>query len=328
MTLTYHVLIPDNLDPSALALLTEAGMAVVAGEQIPRQEVLSLAAEADALIVRSATNVDATLLAAAPRLRLVVRAGVGVDNIDLREATQRGIVVMNTPEGNTIATAEHTLALMLALARHIPAAHASLDAGRWERKAFMGVELHGKTLGIIGFGRVGQAVARRAAAFGMRILACDPKRTPRMEQTIAEVGGQLVHLDVLLAEADFISLHATLNPETQGMINARTLARMKRGVRIINTARGALIVEADLAEAIRSGHVAGAAVDVYAEEPPSADHPLLGLPAVIHTPHLAASTFEAQAAVAIEAARLVVDALLRGEYRNVVNPEVLAGHKA
>lgn len=326
--MTYRVLIPDSLDPSALALLAEAGMAVIAVERMPRHEVLSAIAEADALIVRSATRVDAELLTAASRLRLVVRAGVGVDNVDLAEATRRGVVVMNTPEGNTTATAEHTLALMLALARHIPAAHASLGAGHWERKAFMGVELRGKTLGIIGFGRVGQAVARRAAAFGMRILACDPKRTPRMEQTIAEVGGQLVDLDTLLAQADFISLHATLNAETQGMINARTLARMKRGVRIINTARGALIVEADLAEAIRSGQVAGAAVDVYAEEPPAADHPLLGLPTVIHTPHLAASTFEAQAAVAIEATQLVMDALLRGEYRNVVNPEVLAGHRA
>ncbi len=325
--MTYRVLIPDSLDPSALNLLAEAGITAIGGGQMARSEVLSAVAEVDALIVRSATTVDAELLAAALRLRLVVRAGVGVDNVDLEEATRRSVVVMNTPAGNTIAAAEHTLALMLALARHIPAAHAALQAGRWDRRAFMGVELRGKTLGIIGFGRVGQAVARRAAVFGMRILACDPHRTPQMEQVIAEVGGQLVDLEALLTQADFISLHATLTAETRGMINARTIARMKRGVRLINTARGALIVEADLAEALRSGHVAGAAVDVYSEEPPPADHPLLGLPNVVHTPHLAASTFEAQTDVATEAAQLVIDALLRGEYRNVVNPEVLAGRK-
>lgn len=325
--MTYRVLIPDNLDRSALDLLADAGIATVFGGQMARSEVLSAVAEADALIVRSTTIVDAAVLAAAPRLRLVVRAGVGVDNVDLEEATRRGVVVMNTPAGNTIATAEHTLALMLALARHIPAAHSALQAGRWDRRAFMGVELRGKTLGLIGFGRVGQAVARRAAAFGMRILARDPHHTPQMKQVIAEVGGQLVELEVLLAEADFISLHATLTAETRGMINAHTIARMKRGVRLINTARGALIVEADLAEALRSGHVASAAVDVYSEEPPPADHPLLGLPNVIHTPHLAGSTFEAQAEVATEAARLVIDALLRSEYHNVVNSEALVGGK-
>jgi D-3-phosphoglycerate dehydrogenase len=262
------------------------------------------------------------ILAAAPRLKVIVRAGTGVDNIDLAEATRRGVVVMNAPAGNIIAAAEHAFALMLALARHVPEAHGSLGQGKWDRKAFMGIELRDKTLGVVGFGRIGQAVAKRARAFEMRVLAYDPYN-PHIKRLASELGCDLMDLDTLYGRSDFITLHPWLSDETRGMINKDSLARMKHGIRIINIARGALIVDADLAEAIKSGQVAGAAVDVYSPEPPHPDNPLLNLPGVIHTPHLAASTEEAQIAVAVEAAHQVMEALLHDDYQNVVNPEVL-----
>jgi D-3-phosphoglycerate dehydrogenase len=316
-----HVLIPDQVDRAALDVFAAApGFTVAAPGQMDRAAVLHAAADADALLVRSATQVDAELLAAAPRLRMVARAGAGVDNIDLDETSRRGIVVMNTPGGNTTATAEHTLGLMLALVRHVPAAHQSLLEGRWDRGAFMGLELSGKTLGVIGFGRVGQAVAKRALAFEMTILACDPKDIHR---PAAEMGVQVTSLAELYARSDIITLHASLTDETRGMIDAAALAAMKSGVQLINTARGALVVAADLADALRRGHVAGAALDVYDPEPPTPDNPLIGLPDVVHTPHLAASTVDAQAAVAVQAARQIVDAFLVGDYCSVVNPQVL-----
>lgn len=324
--MTYHVLIPDNVHPAALEVLREAqGITFDAPGKLSRADLLEQVKQAHALIIRSGVRVDAEVFEAAPRLKCVARAGVGVDNVDLEEATRRGVIVMNTPGGNTTATVEYTLALMLALARHIPQAHASLEAGRWDRKAFMGTELRGKTLGIVGFGRIGSGVARRARAFEMRVVAYDPFCDGRMTARAAEIGVEMTDLETLFADSDFISLHAALTESSRGMINRQSLARMKKGVRIINAARGALIVEDDLAEAIREGHVAGAALDVYSEEPPPADHPLIGLPGVIHTPHLAASTAEAQVAVAVEAARLIVNALLQGETRNVVNPDVLSG---
>jgi D-3-phosphoglycerate dehydrogenase len=287
-----------------------------------RPDTLAAIPEADALIIRSATKADAELIQAAPRLKIIARAGVGVDNVDVDAASDKGVVVVNTPEGNTVATAEFTFGLILALARHIPQAYVSLSSGKWDRKSFMGVELRGKTLGIVGFGRIGRAVARRAQAFDMDVVTYDPY----IPLDIAEdFGVRLISLDELFAQSDFITLHSLITDETRQMINKDSIARMKRGVRIVNAARGALINDAHLAEAITSGQVAGAALDVYAEEPPPAGHPLIGLPGVIHTPHLAASTDEAQVAVAIEAAKLVVDALLKGEYRNVVNPQVLAG---
>lgn len=323
--MTYHVLVPDNVAQAALDILNQAsGFRVTAPGKMARDETLSAVGDADALIIRSSTKVDAELLGAAPQLKYVARAGVGVDNIDLAEATRRGVVAMNTPGGNTISTAEHTFGLLISLARHIPAAQRTMLEERWDRKLFMGVELNGKTLGLIGFGRVGRAVARRAAAFGMRVLAYDAYQDEEMADAAAEVGAQLVDLSTIYAESDFISLHPTLTDETQGMINTASIARMKPGVRIVNTGRGALINDVDLAEAIKSGHVAGAAVDVYAQEPPPPDHPLLGLPGVVHTPHLAASTSDAQITVAVEAAQQIVDALLTGECRNVVNPEALA----
>ncbi len=321
--MSYHILVPDSVHPSAVQILQVAdGFTITAPGQMSRADTLAAASDADALIIRSATKADAELIRAAPKLKIIARAGVGVDNVDIEAANRQRVVVVNTPEGNTIATAEFTFGLLLALARHIPPSYESLHGGKWDRKSYMGVELRGKTLGIVGFGRIGRAVAKRALAFDMSVITHDPY----IPEDIAEdFGVRLVSLDELFAKSDFISLHSLITPETREVINRATLAQMKRGVRIVNAARGALINEADLAEAIKSGQVAGAAVDVYSEEPPPAGHPLIGLPGVIHTPHLAASTEEAQVAVAIEAAQLVVDALLKQEYKNVVNPQVLAG---
>ncbi|NDJ86356.1 MAG: hypothetical protein GYB66_10750 [Chloroflexi bacterium] len=311
-----HILIPDNLHKAGLAVL-EASDAVTydAPGKMSRDAVLDAAGSAHAMIVRSGTQVDAELLKAASQLTVVVRAGVGVDNIDLDEAHKRGVTVMNTPQGNTVATAEHTLALMLALARHIPQAQASMLDGQWERKRFTGTELRGKTLGLIGLGRVGQAVARRALAFEMTVVAHDPFISP---STASELGVALLEPDEVFAQADYLSLHTVVTPETRDMINASTLAKMKDGVRIVNAARGVLINDHDLAAAINQGKVAGAALDVYAEEPPPPDHPLIGLPGVIDTPHLGASTVEAQEAVAVEAAHKVLNALLHATFEDVV----------
>jgi D-3-phosphoglycerate dehydrogenase len=319
--MTYQVLIPDAVHPSALAVFDGIeAIAVRAPGQLARAELMAALPGAQALIIRSASKIDAEAIAAADNLRLIARAGVGVDNVDLLAATERGIVVMNTPDGNTISTAEHTFGLMLALARHIPQAHASLLAGKWDRKSFGGVELRGKTLGVVGFGRIGRAVARRAIAFDMTVIAYDPYIPA---DVAADLGVELVTLDDIYTRSDFITLHALLTDETRDMIRAETIARMKPGVRIIDAARGALVNEADLAAAIKAGHVAGAALDVFQQEPPQENNPLIGLPGVVHTPHLAASTEDAQIVVAVEAAQLVRDALLKGEYRNVVNPAAL-----
>jgi D-3-phosphoglycerate dehydrogenase len=316
----YHVLVPDSVHNSAVQILEKAGLKVTAPGQMKRDETLQAIADADALIIRSATKADAELIAAGKKLKAIARAGVGVDNVDLDAASRQGIAVMNTPEGNTVATAEFAFGLMLALARHIPQAYDSLNSGKWDRKSFMGVELRRKTLGIIGFGRIGRALARRAQAFEMNVVAYDPYIPAKVAE---EMNVTLVSLDDLYAQADFITLHSLITDETRGMINKDSIAKMKKGVRIVNAARGALVNDADLAEAIKSGQVAGAALDVYNEEPPPAGHPLIGLPGVIDTPHLAASTEEAQVAVAVEAAELITAALLRGEYENVVNREVL-----
>ncbi len=314
----YHILIPDNVDSSAIELLQKVDtFQVNAPGKLSREDALAAVANAHAMIIRSAITADAELLNAAPNLKMIARAGVGVDNVDLQVATERGIVVMNTPDGNTISTAEFAFGLMLALARHIPFGDHSMRQGKWDRKAFMGVELRGKTLGIIGFGRIGQTVAKRALAFDMTVIAHDPF----VNHTDLNV--QLVDLDTLYSRADFITLHTVITDETRCMINAQSLAKMKPGVRIINTARGALIDDAALAEALNQGKVAGAALDVYHQEPPPQDHPLLNHPNVIHTPHLAASTSDAQIQVAVDAAQQVIDALTKGEYRNVVNPDVL-----
>jgi D-3-phosphoglycerate dehydrogenase len=319
--MSYHVLIPDNVNQAAIDLLEQdADIRVTAPGKMKREETLAAIPSAHALIIRSSTTADAELLSHAPDLRIIARAGVGVDNVDLGYATQNGIVVMNTPGGNTIATAEHTFALMLSLARHIPRAHLYMREGRWERKMFMGSELNGKTLGIIGFGRIGREVAKRALAFNMTVIEYDPFVEA---DTAKKEGVESVTLDELYARADFITLHTVANDQTREMINAESLAKMKNGVRIVNAARGALINEDDLHAAIHEGRVAGAAIDVYSAEPPPPEHPLVGADNIVHTPHLAASTAEAQVAVAVEAAQKVIAGLKRGEYRDVVNPGVL-----
>jgi D-3-phosphoglycerate dehydrogenase len=274
---------------------------------------------ADALIVRSATKVTADLLDKAPRLRAVGRAGVGVDNIDLEAATKRGVLVMSTPGGSSVSVAEHTFALLLALVRQLPKFDASMREGRWE-KSSSGAEVRGKTLGLIGLGRIGSEVALRAEAFDMRVLAFDPFIS---DAAARELSVDLVSLEQLLAESDFISLHTAVVPQTQNMINAQSIAKMKKGVRIINAARGELINEADLAAAIKEGHVAGAALDVFAEEPPK-NCPLIGLPNVITTPHVAGSTAEAQEELGTQVAVQIKDYLVEGIIRNAVNLPALS----
>jgi D-3-phosphoglycerate dehydrogenase len=277
-------------------------------------------AGADALIVRSSTKVTAELLELAPKLRAVGRAGVGVDNIDLEAATKRGVLVMSTPGGNAVSVAEHTFALLLALARQVPRLDKAIHEGRWEKSTAAGTEVRGKTLGLIGLGRIGSEVAVRAEAFDMRVLAYDPFIS---EAAAREVSVELVPLDILLAESDFISLHTALSPATQNLINSSTIAKMKKGARVINAARGELIDEAALADALKSGQLAGAAVDVFAEEPPK-NSPLIGLPNLIATPHVAGSTAEAQEEVGTQVAVQIKDYLADGIIRNAVNLPALS----
>src|SRR6266581_4382490 len=276
--------------------------------------------DADALIVRSATKVTAELLDKALKLRAVGRAGVGVDNIDLEAATKRGVLVMSTPGGNAVSVAEHTLALLLALARQVPRLDKAIHEGRWEKSSAAGTEVRGKTLGLIGLGRIGTEVAVRAEAFDMRVLAYDPYIS---EAAAREVSVELVPLEKLLAESDFVSLHTALSPSTQNLINAATIEKMKKGARLINAARGELVEEAALAEALKSGKLAGAAVDVFAEEPPK-NSPLVGLPNVIATPHVAGSTAEAQEEVGTQVAVQIKDYLADGIIRNAVNLPALS----
>ena len=319
--MAFHVLVPDDVNQKAIDLLERrAGIRVTAPGKMERRALLESLADVDALVIRSAVRADAELIEAAPRLKAIARAGVGVDNVDLLKATANGVIVMNTPGGNTISTAEHVFGLMLALARHIPQGHQSLAAGRWERKSFIGGELKGKTLGIIGLGRIGQALALRAQAFDMTVIACDPYLPPAAADAIDVA---LIGLEEVYARSDYLSLHALVTDETRHIIRADSIALMKDGIRIINAARGALVNSADLSIALQQGKVAGAALDVYEVEPPPPDYPLIGLPNVIHTPHLAASTIDAQITVAIEAAQLVADCLLHGKTANVCNPDVL-----
>ena len=284
---------------------------------IKPDELLASAHEYQGIIVRSQTKITADVFAKAANLKAVGRAGVGVDNIDVPAATGAGVVVMNTPGGNTISTAEHAFTLMVSLARHIPQAHASVIAGKWERKKFEGVELNGKTLAILGMGRIGGEFARRAQAFNMRVVAYDPYLSAQRAQTMRVELKETV--DEAIAEADFITLHMPLTKETKGMINAERMGKLKPGVRIINCARGGLVEETALAEALKNGQVAGAALDVFETEPPAADHPLFGLPNVVLTPHLGASTAEAQENVGIEVARQIRDYLIDGAVVNAVN---------
>jgi D-3-phosphoglycerate dehydrogenase len=319
----FRILISDKLGEDGLQRLEQASDATYDVKTgLSKAELLDTMPEYDALIVRSGTRVDAEVLAAGTNLKVVGRAGMGVDNIDIRAATLHGIIVMNTPQANSIATAEQAMALMLAVGRHTAEAHASLKAGEWKRSQFTGVQLYRKVLGIIGFGRIGRLVARRAHAFGMEVLAYDPYVS---EEIGREWGVTLVDLEDLLAQSDYISLHTALLPDTEKMINATTISQMKEGVVIVNSARGKLIDEEALAAALKSGKVKAAALDVYSSEPPGADNPLIGLANVLHTPHLGASTVEAQRDVATQIVDQVLDALRGVDFRNAVNMPFQAG---
>ena len=311
-----RIFVADEISDDGLEPLRSAGFTVDKKTGLSAAELLTELPNVEGLIVRSETKVTVDVLNGAPTLRVVGRAGVGVDNIDVPAATARGIIVMNAPDGNTITTAEHTIALLVALARNVPQANSSVKASKWERKRFVGAELHGKTLGIVGFGRIGRAVAQRAAALGMNIVAHDPFVAP--DQT-HDVEIQIATFDEVLARADFLTVHTPLTNETRGLINAGAFRKMKTGARVINCARGGLIDEGALYEALTSDKIAGAALDVFEQEPPAADHPLLSLDQVIVTPHLGASTTEAQQAVAVTVAEQMRDYLLTGALRGAVN---------
>jgi len=311
------ILVADPISDRGVEILrANPNFSVDVKTGLKEDELLPIIGEYAALVVRSQTKVNAKVIAAAKQLRVVGRAGVGVDNVDVDAATKRGIIVMNTPGGNTISTAEHTFSMMMALSRNIPQAHATMKAGQWDRKSFEGVELFNKTLGIVGMGRIGGEVARRAIAFGMRVLAHDPFLSVSRAKALQV---EVVELDEIYAKSDYITVHVPMTEQTKGMINTATIAKMKTGVRLINCARGGIINEADLATAIQAGKVAGAALDVYEVEPLPADSPLRGLAQVIMTPHLGASTQEAQESVGIEVAEQIADALAGGTIRNAVN---------
>jgi D-3-phosphoglycerate dehydrogenase / 2-oxoglutarate reductase len=314
-----NILIAEPLAPAGIELFqSQPGWNTIVSN--PKQYAEHLA-EADALLVRSAVQVTREVLAKAPRLRVIGRAGVGVDNVDLDAATEAGVLVMNTPGGNAISVAEHTLALMLAMARHVPQADASTHAGKWEKKKLMGNELRGKTLGIVGLGSIGREVVKRARAFEMRIVAHDPYVTPKIA---ADLAIALVDLDTLYAESDYITLHLAATAETQGLLSGGAFARMKTGVRIVNCARGELVDEAALEDAIRSGKVAGAALDVFATEPLAPGSSLLATGAVLATPHIGGSTEEAQEIVGVRIAEQVVEYLSSGVAINAVNMPALS----
>lgn len=308
--MSHTILITDAVDPVCLELLEAAGMVPDVQLKRPPEALKDLARTADGWIIRSGTRIDAALIEAAENLKVIGRAGVGVDNIDLAAATRRGILVINAPDGNTISTAEHSFAMMMALARRIPQANASLRAGRWDRKAFQGLELFEKTLGIIGVGKIGRAMAERVKGFGMDVLGYDPVLSAEAAQRL---GVRLVSLDEIFEKSDFITVHTPLNEATRGLLGRATLARCKPGVCLINCARGGIVDEEALLEALERGHVGGAALDVYSQEPPPpALSRLLAHPRVVATPHIAASTGEAQVKVARQVTEQVIRAL-RGE---------------
>ncbi|HAD03487.1 MAG: phosphoglycerate dehydrogenase [Desulfuromonadales bacterium GWD2_61_12] len=311
------VLISDTFSPEGLQVFEEAaGITLAYFPGLSPAELLREVADADALVVRGGTLVGADVFAAARRLKVVGRAGIGIENIDLAEANRLGVAVMNTPFGSTTTSAEHTIAMLMALARQIPEASASTKAGRWEKNRFLGVEIAGKTLGVIGAGKIGRLVVERAIGLKLRVVVYDPHLS---EEVIRQVGAEPVTFDELLSRADFITMHVPLNAETEKLFNAETLARVKPGCRIINCAIGGLIDEEALAQAVIDGRVAGAAVDVFTKEPPAADNPLLALPQVICTPHLRASTVDAQINVTVQVAHQIVAFLQRGEVSNAVN---------
>ncbi len=318
------VLISDKLSPAAVAIFKERGVDVDIKTGLEKAELKSIIGQYDGLAIRSNTKVTADVLEAATNLKVIGRAGIGVDNVDIPAATAKGIVVMNTPFGNSITTAEHAVAMMFALAREIPAADLSTQAGKWEKSRFMGVELTAKTLGIIGCGNIGSIVAERGVGLRMKVIAYDPYLSP---ERAMDLGVEKVDLDTLLKRADFITLHTPMTDATRNILNAANLAKTKKGVRIINCARGGLIVEKDLKEALDSGHVAGAALDVFEEEPAKSNI-LFGHPKLIATPHLGASTNEAQENVALQVAEQMADFLISGAVTNAINMPSITAEEA
>nr|WP_294848911.1 phosphoglycerate dehydrogenase [uncultured Sphingomonas sp.] len=322
--MTVKVLISDKMDPKAAAIFRERGIQVdeIIGET--PEELIARIGEYDGLAIRSSTKVTKAVLGAATNLKVVGRAGIGVDNVDIPAATAHGVVVMNTPFGNSITTAEHAIALIFALARQLPEADASTQAGKWEKNRFMGVEVTGKTLGLIGAGNIGSIVASRALGLKMKVVAFDPFLTP---ERAVDLGIEKVELDELLRRADFITLHTPLTDQTRNILSRENIAKTKQGVRIVNCARGGLIDEAALKDALDSGHVAGAALDVFETEP-AKDSPLFNTPNFISTPHLGASTSEAQVNVAIQVAEQMSDFLLLGGVTNAINMPSLSAEEA
>lgn len=318
------VLISDKMDPKAAQIFRERGVEVDEITGKTPDELKAIIGNYDGLAIRSSTKVTKDILEHAPNLKVIGRAGIGVDNVDIPAASAKGVVVMNTPFGNSITTAEHAIALMFALARQLPEADASTQAGKWEKNRFMGVELTGKTLGLIGAGNIGSIVADRAIGLRMRVIAYDPFLTP---ERALEMGVEKMTLDDLLLRADFITLHTPLTDQTRNILSRENLAKTKKGVRIINCARGGLIDEAALKEGLESGHIAGAALDVFAVEP-AKEHPLFGTPNFVATPHLGASTTEAQVNVAIQVAEQLADYLVTGGVTNALNVPSLSAEEA
>jgi D-3-phosphoglycerate dehydrogenase len=316
-----RVLISDKLSPAAVQIFKDRGVAADVNTGLSKEELLKIIGDYDGLAIRSMTKVDKDVLAAAKNLKVVARAGIGVDNVDIPSATAAGVIVMNTPFGNSITTAEHAIAMMFALARELPAADTSTQAGKWEKNRFMGVELFGKTLGLIGCGNIGGIVADRAVGLKMKVVAYDPFLSP---ERAVELGVEKVELDELLARADFISLHTPLTDKTRNILSRESLAKAKKGVRVINCARGGLVDEQALREGLESGQIGGAAFDVFTEEP-AKSNVLFGAPNFIATPHLGASTLEAQENVALQVAEQISDYLLTGAVTNALNsPSVSA----
>jgi D-3-phosphoglycerate dehydrogenase len=309
------VLIADKANPICEKILKERGLEPVVKNGMKPEELKACIGEFEAIMVRSATTLTPDLIKAATKLKTVARAGSGVDNIDVPTCTEKKVVVMNTPFGNTVSTAEHAIAMMMALARHIPQANASTHAGKWEKKKFEGVELTGKTLGIIGCGHIGSVVADRALGLKMKVLVYTPNMTAERAQ---KLGAQMASLDELYAKSDFITYHVTMRDDTKGMLNKAAIAKMKKGVRIINCARGGVMVEADVKEALQSGQIAGFASDVFAKEP-ATESIFFGMESVVLTPHIAASTKDAQITVARQAAEQIADYLLTGKKTHAVN---------
>jgi D-3-phosphoglycerate dehydrogenase len=319
-----RVLIADKLSPAAVAIFKERGVAADSKTGLSKDELIKIIGDYDGLAIRSATKVTPDVIRAAKKLKIVGRAGIGVDNIDIPAATAAGIIVMNTPFGNSITTAEHAIALMMALARDIPAANASTHAGKWEKNRFLGVEVYGKTLGLIGCGNIGSIVADRGKGLKMRVIAYDPYLSPERAD---DLGVEKVELNDLLARADFVSLHTPLTNETKNIISAGAIAKMKKGARLINCARGGLVDEAAVKAALDSGHLAGAAFDVFVDEP-ATSNPLFGNERVVSTPHLGASTSEAQEKVALQVAEQISDYLLTGAVTNALNMPSISSEEA